>query len=137
MAAALLKQFLTGPDVNAMTILSAGLHARTGQAVGGHTLAAARRFGISLDLHRAQRLTIERVLEAEVIFVMDAELEGELLQRYPQAKNKAFLLNTCSGENAPMPVEITDPYGGDEDDIFRCYELLQRCIHCLTFLPQR
>jgi protein-tyrosine phosphatase len=133
MAAALLKQRLADLGANTMAVASVGLHARPGQGADPRALAVARQFGISLDDHRAQPLTIELVLHSDVIFVMDALIEAELIGRYPQARDKAFLLNSCARESSPHPIEIADPYDGDETDIHRCYELLQRSIRCLTF----
>ncbi len=132
MAAALLKQYLSDMGVDSVTVSSAGLHAKPGQAADSRALAVAGHFGISLDEHRAQPLTTEMVMRTDVFFVMDSLLEAELLGRYPQARHKVFLPSTCDGVGNPRPIEIADPYDGDTTDIHRCYELLQQSIRHLT-----
>ena len=132
MAAALLRRHLSDLGANAVAISSAGLHANPGQAADARALTVARHFGVSLEHHRAQPLTNELVARTDVIFVMDAINEAKLLARYPGARHKIFMLSAYTAAGELRPIEIADPYDGDEADVRGCYELLQCSIRCLT-----
>jgi len=137
MATALLRQCVSGLAPSAISIASAGLHACRGQGADARAITVAKDFGISLDEHRAQPLTDELVRQADMIFVMDAFNEAELLGRYPEAENKVFMLGAWAAGRWPDRIEILDPYDGAEADIRWCYERLQSCIRSLApvFFP--
>ena len=132
MAAALLSQSVSGGDHDAISVTSAGVHANLGRSADGRALTVAREFEISLDDHRAQQLTPELVNWADAIFVMDFILEAKVVGRCPEAKGKVFLLGAIRRRVSSQAVEITDPNNGDENDIRRCYEILQLKIRELA-----
>lgn len=108
-------------------VASAGLHASPGKAAHPWAIVAARGLGISLDDHRAQLLTAGMVEKSDAIFAMDYQNQVELLARYPEAKEKIFMLGAHAGESYPR-VEIADPYYGDLEQTRLCYQILQSCI---------
>jgi protein-tyrosine phosphatase len=91
----------------------------------------AREFGVSLDDHRAKRLTDDHVRQADVILVMDALNQAELLGRYPEEGPKAFMLGSWLSHPRSRQREIFDPYDGVETDIRRCYQQLDAAIRNL------
>lgn len=131
MAAALLRKYLSDPGRAAISVSSAGLEARPARGADTRALMVARRFGVSLEDHRARALTHEMVEQADVIFVMDSLTEAGVLGRFPRAACKVFLLGVyADGES--QPTEIMDPYDGDGADIHRCYEVIQSSIRRLV-----
>lgn len=120
MAAALLRRRLSDMGRTAIGVYSAGLHAELGRNADPRAVDAARHFGISLEDHRARPLTPDLVRDADLVLVMDAFNEAELLGRYPAARDKVLMLG------------VVDPYDGDGTDIRRCYGLLQSSIQRLA-----
>jgi len=113
------------------TVASAGLHAVPGRPAHPWAVAAAKESGICLEHHRAKALTEEMVTKAEVIFAMDYQNMVQLRSRYPEAKNKVFMLGTYAGRNH-RSVEISDPYYSGEDGTRQCYKTLEACINNLV-----
>ncbi len=115
----------------AVSVTSAGLHSIPGREAHPWAIAAARDFGISLEEHRARPLTPEVVARATVIFTMDFQNQVQLLSRYPEAKDKTFLLSVYAGEKH-RSAEIPDPYYLGEEGTRRCYQTLTVCIRNLA-----
>ncbi len=126
MAAALLERSLRDLKASGPSVASAGLHAVRGQRADPRARIAARRFGISLDDHRARPLTPEQVGQSDLIIAMDALNEAALLARYPGARHKISLLGASAGNG--RGIEFADPFDGDEEDIRRCYALLETAV---------
>jgi len=106
-----------------LTIRSAGVEAVTGRPAHPHAVRTAERFGITLDDHRATRLTTDIVAGADVILVMDAQQLAAVNARFPEAKPKAFLFATLA---ANEPLDVNDPVLGDESVFQSCFERIQR-----------
>ena len=128
MAEALLRQSLCRLGQDGVAVTSAGLYARRGQPADPRARRAARRLGIELEGHRSRPVTRSLVERAGVIVPMDSLIEADLRGRYPRAGHKIALLHADGGGDRRRPIEIPDPYDGDEADIRRCYELLRTCV---------
>lgn len=127
MCEAVMKQELIGHPNIRVAVTSAGLNATAGREAHPWGIAAAPRFGVSLESHRARRLTAEMVEQADVIFAMDYQNQVELLTRYPSAEHKIFMLSGYAGPDY-RSVEIRDPFYGNQEETVRCYGILQTCI---------
>jgi protein-tyrosine phosphatase len=114
-----------------ITVASAGLNAHPGRAAHPWAVAAAKELGVSLEAHCAQLLTVEMVTRAEVIFAMDYHNMVQLRSRFPEAKNKVFMLGAYAGKNS-RSFEIGDPYYSGEDGTRQCYKTLDVCIKNLV-----
>src|SRR5262249_44956825 len=108
-------------------VCSAGMHALPGREAHPHAQLVGRELGLSLDHHRAQLMSAEIVEHADAIFAMDFQNKAELLARFPDAEPKIFMLSAYA-EGSQRGREIDDPYFGDEDEVRRCYALLQTCV---------
>jgi protein-tyrosine-phosphatase/predicted ATP-grasp superfamily ATP-dependent carboligase len=114
-----------------LKIWSAGLHAQPGREAHPWAQAVSSELGYNLGKHRAQLLTPEMVEEADAIFAMDFQNKAELLALYPQAQHKLIMLSAYA-EGAQRFREIADPYFGDENEVRRCYKILQTCVRNLV-----
>ena len=114
-----------------MEICSAGIHAIPGSEAHPRSQVAARELGLPLDYHRSKLLTPEMVAKADAIFAMDFQNKAELLNLYPESRNKIFMLSAYA-EGKYRYREIPDPFFGDQDEARRCYALLQTCVHNLV-----
>jgi len=131
MAEAFMKRALVEHGKDGFSVISAGLHAKSGREAHPWALAIARELGFPLQYHRAQPLTAEAVSQADAIFAMDFQNKAELLARFPEAELKIFMLSAYA-RGSQRGREIPDPYFGDEDTVRRCYALLQDCIQNLV-----
>ena len=114
-----------------MEICSAGIHAIPGSEAHPRSQLAGRELGLPLDYHRSKLLTAEMVAKADAVFAMDFQNKAELLNLYPDASHKIFMLGAYA-EGKHRYREIPDPYFGDQDEARRCYALLQTCVHNLV-----
>ena len=127
MCEAFMKRALKEFPNTQITVTSAGLNAVPGRSAHPWAITAARHFGINLENHHAQLLTIEMIAQADAIFIMDYQNRVQLLSRHPRSREKVFMLSAYADKDYRL-VEIHDPYFSDEDGTRKCYEILDTCI---------
>jgi protein-tyrosine phosphatase len=132
MAEAMLRRKTAALAPGALTIESAGTHARAGREADRRALALAPEFGLDLTRHAARPLTREIVDAAELIFVMDRLNESELLARFPHAAAKVRLLGAFGRQPDEFDCAIPDPYMEDEEAVRRCYHRLERALESVA-----
>ncbi len=111
MAAALMNDIAVKNDLDIL-IDSAGVFAEIGAPATDEAIAAMRKYGIDLSLHRTKPLTTELIDMADIILTMTSA-HKQLI--YNIAPNKIFTLLEYAGDDG----DISDPYGGDNDDYER------------------
>lgn len=132
MAAALLKQHLGAGGGESVNVSSAGLWAVSGRGADPRAVSVAQEFGLSLQEHRAQLLTMELAQGMDAICVMDYLNEAETITRFPAARQKTFLLGAVVPVQRGESIEIPDPYGEDLDAVRRCYCMLESRVRNLA-----
>ncbi len=130
LAAELLRQRLG--STNSVIPTSGGLRAVDGASAHPWAVKAAHELGLSLENHRAQRVTPELVGDADAIFVMDRVNEAELLAQYPKARTKTYMLGDCSDSRAGL--DILDPDGTTYEQVRRCYATIEERVAALADL---
>ena len=105
MAEGWLKAKLAGKG---WTAESAGVAAWGGQPASEEAVEAMREIGIDMAGHRSQGLTRERVAEASVVLAMTEGHRSEILRRFPEAKDKTFLVH---GFGLGEVRDVADPVG--------------------------
>ncbi len=112
MAAALLQHALAAqPEpLRSLQVISAGVAARTGEAVSENSVLALKKVGLDLTHHRAQPLT-QRLLDEALAVVCMTESHRAMIevQANPPPKNLFLFREFLPGE---VDKEIGDPYGG-------------------------
>lgn len=98
-------------------VWSAGLSARPGELADPRAVDSAEERGLGLDAHRSRLLDAEQVGRADAIFVMDHLNLGRILNRFPDAAKKVFLLGGCRADGSVVLTEIHDPVSGSLDDV--------------------
>ena len=128
--AAEMSRVLLSPDQE-MTIRSAGTTAGHDRPADPRALAAAARYGFSLEEHRSQLISAELVDGSDLICVMDHRNEAELVARFPHAAAKTILLGGVdrrTGERADIP----DPYALDDSGVTLVYDRLAAAVDALV-----
>ena len=125
MAEALLRHHL--PAGTPWRVASAGTCAFDGDAASEGAINALSDAEISLPNHRSQLLTAKRIQEAHVIVAMTRSHRDDILDRFPAAKQKVFLLKSFdpqSGDDKDVP----DPIGGTLTTYRRCRDTIAEAI---------
>ena len=110
---------------------SCGLNALVGEPINEKAVGALKGAGILSDAqhpyeaHTATPVTEELMEKADAVVPMTASHYMELLWRFPQWAGKITLL----------PLEISDPYGGDALVYAHCLSLLSSAI-AMTWFPE-
>lgn len=131
MAAAMLRQCLVSYGIGEIVVNSAGLHAVKGREAHTWSLTVSREMGVPLDTHRAQPTTPDLISASDLIFAMDYENLADLETKYPEARERIFLLSRYA-EGRLRNREIPDPYFGDIETTRQCYAVLRNCIDKLA-----
>jgi protein-tyrosine phosphatase len=129
-AESLLRAELQRRDVRGIEVSSSGTGARSGRPADRRAIALAPEFGISLDHHRATRVTAELMDHCDAVFAMDFSNEANLAAQFPAALPKIMLLAPSPDDSGPL--QIPDPYTGDQEAVRACYCALQRRIRWLA-----
>ena len=83
---------------------------------------------MSLEAHRAQLLTPELAVAADLLVVMDHENEAILAHRFPEAQGRLVLLGAFDTAKGDTPLAIADPYGQGVDVVTACYARIARSV---------
>ncbi|MCL2163648.1 MAG: L-threonylcarbamoyladenylate synthase [Oscillospiraceae bacterium] len=109
---------------------SAGLHAFEGDGASkGATTVMADAWGISLEDHRARRLNVGMVEDADLVLTMEKKHKKEILRSLPDSFVKVFTILEFT-MNSTMNVE--DPYGCELEAYSSCAAQLKEAIDALT-----
>lgn len=98
-------------------ILSAGVKARDGSSAHQVVKHVARLNGFSLSNHSSSKFTKKLIRQANVILLMEQWQKELLIERFPNAKGKAFLLTEYLWHGDPKDIDdIPDPTGQNTAD---------------------
>ena len=106
------------PD-SGITVSSAGLAAYNGAPASQHSIDVCREIGIDISAHRSQRLNPEIIQNTDLFAVMTLSHMYCMLQWGIPADKIVVLGN------------ISDPYGGDEDEYRACRNQIYREVESL------
>jgi protein-tyrosine-phosphatase len=128
----------------AVEVASAGLHAVAGAPVSQAVVAIMSEQGIDLSGHVAVGLTAAKVREADLILVMEQRQRQQLLEQFPEAAGRAFVLKeyvAMTNDGAPAPpvgarqpgrYDIADPFGQSLEAYRRCASELASAVADLS-----
>lgn len=103
-----------------LTFSSAGLATYNGSPASQHSIDVCREIGVDLTSHRSQRLNPEIAANTDLFAVM--------------TKGHAQILRQCGipAEKIALPGgEISDPYGGDEEEYRNCRDQIHSAVEKL------
>ena len=104
-------------------VVSAGVHAASGQAVHPLALEVAINHGmLELQAHRSRRLTPSMIRAADLVLTMDQLQQREVLKATPAFTGRVLLLGCWRN------VEIADPVADAGVSCERTFELLRDCL---------
>lgn len=112
MAAAIMNKIAVENDMD-IRIESAGIFAEIGQSASENAIKALEKYNIDLSQHRTQPVTDELIEKSDIILTMT---EGHKMLLSAMAKDKVYTLLEFAGSDG----DISDPYGGDEEEYEEC-----------------
>lgn len=86
-----------------VAVASAGLDALEGYAADPDAVRVSAEHGLDITAHRARRVNMALVNEAELILTMEAIHRRELMRRYPTSQGKVFRLGEAEDFDVPDP----------------------------------
>jgi protein-tyrosine-phosphatase len=121
-AAGLMAQML-GPS--RVRVVSAGVEATPGRPPHPIALRIAAQHRVDLSRHAASRVSAEAMRASDVVFAVDVTQFVALRSRFPEARDKVFLLTSL----APWtPLEIADPIFGDDHAFEACFAHITNAV---------
>ncbi len=123
LAASDLKRRLEGKV--AVDIFSAGFHPKEGRPADPRMAALASAEGVDLGPCRSRVVDAQLLEKADLVFVMDGAQALRVEEILPGCGGKTVLLGVFASPEEP--VEIPDPYGGDESTYRRAFESVTAC----------
>ena len=135
MAEALTKHALKNRPLD-LQVDSAGTEAKSGMVPTENTRTVLEQHGILADSHKAKICTKEMIERADLLLVMERSHHKTILSRYPDAKNKLFLLTDFCPDIEPWIQEsgIPDPLGMNLEFYSNICHLIERS--CLGLLEK-
>lgn len=99
-------------------IMSAGTKAVPGGRVNDVVALIARNHGFSLRGHQADPVTPRMMKQADLVLVMEQGHKDDLLERFPEVKDKIFRLMEfgVQGDDEIASLDVPDPTGKTADD---------------------
>jgi protein-tyrosine phosphatase len=116
---------------HAIGSLSAGLWAVNGRPADPRAIAAARKFGVSLEPHLSRTVTSTLISRSDLICVMDYRNELDLITRFRGAGRKTILLGAMDAHESGT-AEIPDPVSLSAEGVERCYARLSSAVDGLV-----
>jgi protein-tyrosine phosphatase len=118
-------------DRGDFTVGSAGTGAFSGQPASRHSVALARERGLDLSQHRSRAVTLDLVEAATHIFALSRGHLRDLLEDFPHAEDKIYLVTEFTSEDRLRGRDIADPFGGSLEDYREMMEHLDKCLPSL------
>jgi protein-tyrosine-phosphatase len=136
-AARLLQECL---DETKWEVVSGGTNASNGTSASRIMCVAAAEYGIDLSAHRARRVTVDDIRDAELVITMSQPQTDRLLKLEPGSKRRIRLLGAFNPQantwglpadprkSAASEDEIPDPHGEDLAFHRECCERLETSV---------
>lgn len=122
--------------ISGVRFASAGLHVPRSISSPEQAIQVARQFGVDLEGHRSQAISVELVAAYDMIIAMEAWQYEELRTLFRQHSEKLFLLPLLDSNGlgrglGAADFNIQDPFGGPLSAYNACFSRILRNVKCL------
>jgi len=122
-AEGILREMLDQAGIAHVSVSSGGTWATDGRPVEENAEWVARSQGVDLSLHRARKLNVNLIDEADLILVMEDAHVDSVRKNYPSASDRLFIIKEF-GPRAPGG-KVADPMGASLEVFQTCYDELK------------
>ena len=130
-AEGLLKKLVQKKGLDDIVIDSAGLLALPGNSASGLAQKVAAEYDVDLSGHIAKSVKEDIVDGSDLILVMENSHAKDLLDAFPEAKDKVFLIRRFARFGS-RDRWIADPYGLNYEAYRFCFLDIQDCVSGLA-----
>jgi protein-tyrosine phosphatase len=96
-----------------LTVASAGVYAYDGQHMSAHAKTVLQRAKMGdTEAFASTRVTEQAIRTAELILTMTASHKRTLMNLFPHASDKIFMLHEYASDEQ---MDVADPFGGSQD----------------------
>lgn len=106
---------------------SAGVMTTEGLPPSEHSVTVMREEGIDISGQRSQMLTEDMIEEASHLFTMSRSHSGAILDCFPEAAEKTFVLREFLVEG-DLDLDVADPIGGTEEEYRRARNFIKEAM---------
>lgn len=110
---------------------SSGLFAKEGVNSPKEAVEAALEYNVVLSNHFSKKITLQSVLDADVVICMHYNHFKEVQKRFPSCKSKIYLLKAFNGK-INLNINVNDPFGKSTDVFLSCFKEISYCIDNLV-----
>ena len=133
MAEALLRKRLKDKEMTGIEVSSAGIVLMTGFSPTDNTLKIMEKEGIDVSGHKAAKLTLEIIEDADLILTMELIHKHKVLNLIPEAKDKTFLLKEyVNKKDKATGYVVPDPIGLPMEVYERIFNMIKESIEELV-----
>ena len=125
MAGGLFEKAVDDDYDGCVTINTAGINAYVPSPASENAIKVMEDMGIDISDHTSKQITKEDVEEADLVLVMTHSHQNTLIDLYPQYSEK---FHTLLGFAYGSEDDISDPFGGDEEEYRECALQLKNAI---------
>ena len=106
-------------SVKGVYVSSAGLAASSGESASKNAVLAMKHMKIDISAHKSRQLNVPMIEDADIVLTMTKGHKAALA-----GFENVFTLSDAIGAD----FDISDPFGGSEEDYIRCAEQLKELI---------
>lgn len=130
MAEAILKKMIKekSPGLcDGIKVSSAGTAAINGAPPTYEAYDVMKRRGIDIESHNARLVNKEIINKADIVFAMTQRHYDELISRFPESKDKIFILKEYAGIEEGEK-NVADPIGEPEEVYEKCARIIEESL---------
>lgn len=129
MAEGILRARLSPRSAEFASVSSAGVAAVPGLPASTNSVLACRHHRIDLTGHRSRPLTREQIESADLVLVMEDHHREAILDSWPQAADKTFMLSEYARNGSGDPARgVPDPIGQDVNVYARVFDAIDQYV---------
>ncbi len=132
MAKGILSKELTQAGLKDIKVLSAGTLAVDGLSPTEETIEVMKEHGIDVSKEKSSELTKELVSKADLILTMSNLHKMQILENYPETKDKVYLFGEYVSTASDNIHEIPDPIGHSVEFYKKIFDQIKSYIDKLV-----
>ncbi len=127
LAEGIFKKLLEEGDLERISVSSVGISAIDGASASYNAVRVALEGDINISGHRTKKLTYNKVVNSDLVIVMENRHRKHILEMCPQIRGKIFLLRNFA-QFGSKTRNIFDPYGPNIEKYRFCFQDIKECV---------
>lgn len=128
MAGGLFEKALDDDGDGSIKVDTAGINVYVSTPASENAVKIMEEMGVDISDHMSKQVTKEDIENADLVLVMTPSHRNTLIDLYPQYSNKIYTLPEYA---YGTDEEISDPFGGDEEEYRECALQLKSAVEAV------